>query len=208
MSAPVTEAHRELAYAILFATEYGPAGPNETAQLIADSEAKACDQLRAEVAWWKNWHDENEKMEDGIAVKVQATIDGLRAEVERLKAKISNQAYRIRCLEGATNHATGTPLSQANARAERAEAELDGIRALADRRNKRYHVEDTTHQLVAALDQALDIAQAELATERARLDWLEENAGDIHRYNSSKYLWFAHQNLRAAIHTAMKEGAK
>ena len=86
MSAQVTEAHRELAYAILFATEDGHAGPNETAQLIADSEAKACDQLRAEVAWWKNWHEENEKLEDGIAVKVQATIDQLRAEVERLKA--------------------------------------------------------------------------------------------------------------------------
>ena len=94
------------------------------------------------------------------------------------------------------------------ARAERAEAELAGIRALADRRNERDHSQDTTHQLVAALDQALDIAQAELKAERARLDWLEENAGYIHRYNSSKYLWFAHQNLRAAIHTAMKEGAE
>lgn len=49
------------------------------------------------------------------------------------------------------------------------QAELDGIRALADRRNERDHSQDTTHQLVAALDQALDIAQAELATERARL---------------------------------------
>ena len=187
--------------------EFIKAIPNEVAGVVA--------QLRAEVAWWKNWHDENEKMEDGIAVKVQATIDGLRAEVERLKAKISNQADRIRYLEGATNHATGTPLSQAIARAEEAEhdcrvlscqltdaqAELDGIRALADRRNKRDHSQDTAHPLVAALDQALDIAQAELAdlkannrfqrghsagyaeakadceaelaAERARLDWLE-----------------------------------
>ena len=48
MSAQVTEAHRELAYAILFATEDGHAGPNETAQLIADSEAKACAELRAD----------------------------------------------------------------------------------------------------------------------------------------------------------------
>ena len=119
MSARVTEAHRELAYAILFATEDGHAGPNETAQLIADSEAKACDQLRAEVAWWKNWHDENEKMEDGIAVKVQATIDGLRAEVERLKNQRDNLLKPMR--------------EQAIARAERAEAELAAERArLAD----------------------------------------------------------------------------
>jgi hypothetical protein len=44
--------------------------------------------------------------------------------VERLTTKIGNQADRIRYLEGATNHATGTPLSQAIARAEKAEAEL------------------------------------------------------------------------------------
>jgi hypothetical protein len=48
----------------------------------------------------------------------------LRAEVERLTTKIGNQADRIRYLEGAINHATGTPLSKAIARAEKAEAEL------------------------------------------------------------------------------------
>jgi hypothetical protein len=51
-----------------------------------------------------------------------AERDSLRAEVERLTAKIGNQADRIRYLEGATNHATGTPLSKAIARAEKAEA--------------------------------------------------------------------------------------
>ena len=53
-----------------------------------------------------------------------AELTRLRAEVERLTTKIGNQADRIRYLEGATNHATGTPLSQAIARAEKAEAEL------------------------------------------------------------------------------------
>ena len=48
----------------------------------------------------------------------------LRAEVERLTTKIGNQADRIRYLEGAINHATGTPLSKAIARAEKAEAAL------------------------------------------------------------------------------------
>jgi hypothetical protein len=47
----------------------------------------------------------------------------LRAEVERLTTKIGNQADRIRYLEGAINHATGTPLSKAIARAEKAEAD-------------------------------------------------------------------------------------
>ncbi len=249
MSAQVTEAHRELAYAILFATEDGHAGPNETAQPIADSEAKACAelravfpkilaalgngagctpdvsvefiqsipsevagvvaQLRAEVAWWKNWHDENEKMEDGIAVKVQATIDGLRAEVERLKADGAASAFitmscRASRAETERNNlradldAIKAILTEEKARAERAEAEVDQLKdelqdseaalalnalraeraeaeladcrcALADRRNERDHSQDTTHQLVAALDQALDIAQAELAAERAKV---------------------------------------
>jgi hypothetical protein len=53
-----------------------------------------------------------------------AERDSLRDEVERLTTKIGNQADRIRYLEGATNHATGTPLSKAIARAEKAEAEL------------------------------------------------------------------------------------
>jgi hypothetical protein len=53
-----------------------------------------------------------------------SVVQHLRAEVERLTAKIGNQADRLHYLEGATNHATGTPLSQAIARAERAEAAL------------------------------------------------------------------------------------
>ena len=48
----------------------------------------------------------------------------------------------------------------------------------------------------------------ELAKERALLDWLEENAGDIQRYNSSRYIWSAHQNLRAVIDAAMKKETK
>ena len=81
------------------------------------------------------------------------------------------------------------------------QAELAGIRALADRRNERDHSQDTTHQLVAALDQALDIAQAELATERARLDWLESSAATELQ---SERGWID----RAAIDAAMKEEAK
>ena len=54
----------------------------------------------------------------------------------------------------------------------------------------------------------IDDLKAELATERARLDWLEGNAGDIPKYNSRSFIWFANQNIRAAIDEAMKEGAK
>lgn len=95
-----------------------------------------------------------------------------------------------------------------------AEAELANIRALADRRNKRDHSADTNHQLVAALDQALDIAQAELVTERARLDWLLFRMGGNVLPVNGCVAWtvdvYHYKNQfpsRAAIDAAMKEGA-
>jgi chromosome segregation ATPase len=54
------------------------------------------------------------------------------AEVERLTAKIANQADRIRYLEGATNHATGTPLSQAIALTEKAEDIIRSLRRISN----------------------------------------------------------------------------
>ena len=53
-----------------------------------------------------------------------------------------------------------------------------------------------------------ELAEAELATERARLDWLEGNASDIRKYNSRSFIWLANQNIRAAIDAAMKEDAE
>tara|TARA_B110000503_G_C6970619_1_gene339040 strand:+ start:153 stop:440 length:288 start_codon:yes stop_codon:yes gene_type:complete len=61
---------------------------------------------------------------------------------------------------------------------------------------------------LTALTTERDELRAELAAERARLDWLEENAKDIMKYNCRSYIWFAHQNIRAAIDAAMKEDAK
>ena len=63
---------------------------------------------------------------------VAEALKSLRVEVERLQDRESNQSARIRYLEGATNHATGTPLSLAIARAEKAEAELTAERARLD----------------------------------------------------------------------------
>jgi hypothetical protein len=51
-------------------------------------------QLKREVINWKTAHD--------IAIEQR----------DRAQSKIENQAERIKCLEGATNHATGTPLSK------------------------------------------------------------------------------------------------
>ena len=83
------------------------------------------------------------------------------ARAERAEAEVDQLKDGLRDSEAA--------LALNTLRAERAEAELANIRALANRRNKRDHSQDTTHQLVVALDQALDIAQAELATEREKV---------------------------------------
>jgi hypothetical protein len=337
MSAPaqVTEAHRELAYAILFATEDGHAGPNETAQLIADSEAKAlCEiamvaaasadrnvslrlqnaelravfprilaalvngaccapdvsvefiqsipnevarvvaQLRAEVAWWKNWHEENEKLEDGIAIKVQATIAELRAEVRAILKIVNEQTARAELAEAEVERLRGysdeldgvtNALGDALARAERAEASLHALRLVCgttdadkfttwvDRANAR--AEKAEAELKAEQDNSaineielkvsraivskiwvqlgsptyeqlkgrsiydlIDELKAELAKERARLDWLSTR-GFEHRHHETGdhlgYEWTISScsepedvTLRDAIDAEMREEAK
>jgi hypothetical protein len=62
----------------------------------------------------------------------KARAEKAEAEVERLTAKIANQADRIRYLEGATNHATGTPLSQAIALTEKAEDIIRSLRRISN----------------------------------------------------------------------------
>ena len=128
--------------------------------------------LRAEVERWKT-----------VATQMTAERElnaneasRLRAEVERLTAKIGNQADRIRYLEGATNHATGTPLSQAIARAEKAEAELADWSVL----NLWGGTPEIIHEFVKGQQNRIHHCQdleAELITERARLDYLGLHMG-------------------------------
>lgn len=56
-----------------------------------------------------------------------AREDALYKQLTAAQAKIANQSERIRYLEGATNHATGTPLSQAHAKIAALEA-IDAAR--------------------------------------------------------------------------------
>ena len=151
-------------------------------------------ELRAEVKESKgrervaiaSWDEERQR-----ALREGGRVVELRAEVERLTARESNQSERIRYLEGATNHATGTPLSQAIARAESAEREAFDWKKIA-----RYETARAER------------AEAELATERARLDWLEKR-GPWESFNKWGETGISlRENIRAAIDAAMKEGAK
>ena len=242
-AAQVTEAHLRLANQLVSS----PPSPLVLATLIADSEAKATAQLRADrdynhecinrlASATGTLGEKSERVVEGAL----STIDQLRAEVERLKpyvskavltdegtmpcspmvaVKFNEETARAERAEAKLNESRYETVKAAQEglreciRAERAEAELANIRALADRRNKRDHSADTNHQLVAALDQALDIAQAELAAERARLDWVIEKILADSRRGLARAL--GHKGDmeqvvldRAAIDAAMKEEIK
>ena len=134
-----------------------------------------CDEitrLRAEVERWKTVAAQMSEQREHNANEASR----LRAEAERLTAKIGNQADRIRYLEGATNHATGTPLSQAIARAEKAEAELADWSIL----NLWGGTPEIVHEFVKGQQNRIHHCQdleAELDSERTRLDYLALHMG-------------------------------
>ena len=144
MSAQVTEAHRAL-------TRLGCArftSLDEAAQLIADSEAKACAELRA--------------------------------EVERLTA--------------ACDKYSNDEITQGDwkSRAERAEADAD-----------------STRERALTLANSLDEAQAELAAERARLDWLMAGGVCMVQHAGGFHVSRLHAPVsRAHIDAAIKEETK
>jgi hypothetical protein len=86
--------------------------------------------------------------------------------VERLTTKIGNQADRIRYLEGAINHATGTPLSKAIARAEKAEA------ALAEAKLERETIaQSSLRSLEAYIDKLKQFAERAERAEAEIAEW-------------------------------------
>ena len=56
----------------------------------------------------------------------------LREQRDRAQSKIENQAERIKYLEGATNHATGTPLSKMREQRDRLAEELQEMEESRD----------------------------------------------------------------------------
>jgi hypothetical protein len=120
MSAPITEAHRELAQSIAEAQRGYTERPDEATQLIADSEAEAV-QI-AMLREYGNLCATNESL--------AKERDQLRARVERLKAQAVFDGDHIHTLNAA--FATRAELTDAIARAERVEDELAVERARLD----------------------------------------------------------------------------
>jgi chromosome segregation ATPase len=119
----------------------------------------------------------------------------LERELAAAQAKIANQSDRIRYLEGATNHAIGTPLSQAHAKIAALEAQLEAHAWTVSPAMAQAQIH-ALNAKIAELERALDfnlqgnresvarIEQlerepaaalatiAELERDKARLDWL------------------------------------
>jgi len=220
MSAPITEAHREIAQSIAEAQRGYTERPDEAAQLIADSEARACDQLRAELADEKNLHAQTRTVVEELntictdlrnaggppfirseAIRLLREDQCvLRAEVERFTAHglldchaicdqrdaaIAERDQLIADCENETKWAAHylADAQNAKARADRAEAEVKQLKA------------DGAASAFVDMSCRASRAEAELAAERARLDWLEDHG------------WVTGEPCgRAAIDAAMKEG--
>ena len=129
--------------------------------------------------------DEAFESQEKAETELAAERDQLRAEVKRLSALGSWAHTCIHHTDEERKAWAACPCC-AIARAERAEAEAERYRLVTLRQD------------------------ADLAAERARLDWLAEswdNPLAIHLHPS--YGWSAaSKNLRATIDAAMKEGAK
>jgi hypothetical protein len=206
MIAPITEAHRALAEKLgdLLDVEQmtGPSPAEQAAQLIADSEAQAVVAAHAVTA-------------------VYAERDQLRAEVERLKKQAVFDGDHIHALNAA--FATRAEVTDANARAERAEASLHAMRLVCgttdadkfstwvDRANARLDRAEAEIKDRAAMMRDVmrerDAAEAELAAERARLRdlWCEMAL----EYRDERISYVSVQITRSVwdeLDAAMKEG--
>jgi hypothetical protein len=67
------------------------------------------------------------------ADKLQKELKTSQSEVARLREKVERQAERIRYLEGATNHACGTPLSRATNEVARLREQLTRVIEIAEK---------------------------------------------------------------------------
>ena len=193
MSAPITDAHRKLRETLeirwMHATEW------EIEQIIADSEAKA-------VAQWSGGLDQS--LPD-LYEAAKAERDQLRAEVEterNLHAQTRMVVEELNTICTDLKNAGGPPFIRSEAirllREDQAalRAEVERLTAACDKFSNSEIVQGDWRARA-------ERAEAELATERARLD-----CGQILLTVADERVWYSRVDLRAAIDAAMKEDAK
>jgi len=215
MSAPITEAHREAAVAIfaiaMKSAHHGAAFREPCAQLIADSEARACDQLRTEV----------EELKESILV--QRIFSDYRQRAERAEAELAKLKLVGMNIQSALN-VSDCPSTDDQAKNVRwLVAELAAERAIVSRIWVQLGSPTYAQLKGRAIYDLIDEMKAELAAERARLDWLEDKHPILWSLEdcTSGPCWLLtdfpgyteetasqHKTARAAIDAAMKEDAK
>jgi N-acetylglutamate synthase/N-acetylornithine aminotransferase len=157
------------------------------------------DLLRAEVA----------EMHQTFAGNVHTDNRQLRAEVERCN-DIINRASTQFFHNGTDGETAAKMLTVLN---EAKPCELCGGLALGQENCDAAYDElrvdcDELRDDVVRLTARAERAEADLATERARLDWLRDNVEEIYSKDQHGIVYLSGDNIRAAIDAAMQEDAK
>jgi hypothetical protein len=162
---------------------------------------KQRDQLRAELSAAKLLLNE----ETDCAEAVEAAIVRQYARAERAEAELGKLEELHGCSQGMVVHWCAHA-------AERSQG-LDQARAeLATWHSLRLWgtTPEIVHEFIKGQQARIHAAQdieAELAADRARLDWLRDNVEEIYS-NEYGIVYLCGDNIRAGIDAAMKEGAK
>lgn len=207
MSAPITEAHRKLACDVLLDHSVSGAATKDgviaAAQLIADSEALACAQLRAALTVAENWVEHHSQHADDLIAQNAELRDRVAAAQQREATAIASwDEERNRALR------EGERVVEWRDRAERAEAELKERSPLNIWGGTPGFIHAFVKRQQARIHAAQDI-EVELAAERARLDWLMAGGVCMMQHSGGFHISRLHTPVsRAAIDAAMKEDAK
>jgi hypothetical protein len=184
------------------------------------------DQLRADCENETKWAAHY--LAESIAVKGER--DQLRAVFPQICAAIGNGAFctptvSVGFIESIPNEVQ-LVVAELRARAERAEAivgklqELHGcsqemvVHWCEHAANRSLGLDQARSELTAEREKseryrlATLKLDAELAAERARLDWLRDNVEEIYSKDQHGIVYLSGDNIRSAIDSAMKEDAK
>ena len=160
---PITAAHLALVRDMAAQGQYLSRSIEHYAQEIADSEARATAAIRAEVERLRSDRD--------CEKRLRKNADEDRENALTRAERVAAQLHAL-CLICGTSDANKfeTWVDRANARAEKAEAEVERLRSDRDcEKRLRKDADEFRENAIARAERA----EAELAKERAMLDWLQ-----------------------------------
>ena len=178
-------------------------------QLIADSEARATELWRTQVEELRGALALGQKNCDDVFDDLREERDQLRAELLSMHKTACEAGTVAGKLRDALNGLTGVKdravksAIENKAEADALRAEVERLKAVPPTASCGELSCDECNARTAALEARAERAEAELATERARLD-----SGQIMLIVAGERVWHSGVDLRAAIDAGMREGAK